>query len=324
MATTVRSVDELDRELVARLRADGRESNRSLAAALGVNETTVAARLRRLALDGVMRVVAVADMGAFGLSCMGFVFIRVGDRPPHEVAEIVARLPAATGVNVCSGRFGVIMNVLARDTTELAEIIADGVSSVAGVAEVRCETVVEIARFDSRWSARNGLHEDHLPGPVIPADHHDLDVALVAELQRDARTSNRRIAAALDVSESTVRSRLRRLEEQGRIRIQAVCDVESFGVVSHGYVTVRAAPGRLREARELLVAEQELGFVGRTLGSADFVCFAAAESRERLLELVMSRLAGADAIAEAELYEGCGTFKHVYTWAHLASRPVQP
>jgi Lrp/AsnC family transcriptional regulator for asnA, asnC and gidA len=317
MATTIRTMDELDRELVDRLRADGRESNRSLAAALGVNETTVAARLRRLAADGVMRVVAVADMHAFGLGCMGCGFVRVGDRTPHEVAGAIAQLPAATGVVVCSGRFGVIVNVMTRDVRELAEVVAGGIMSVPGVAEVRCDLVVDAPRFDSRFSGRAVLLDDALPTPPFGDGHHDLDVALVTELQRDARVSNRRIAAKLMISEATVRSRLRRLEEQGSVRIQAICDVESFGLTSHGYVTVRAAPGRMQEACDLLVAEHELGFVGRTLGSADFVCFAACPSREELLDLVMTRLAGADAIAEAELYEGCGTFKHVYTWAQL-------
>lgn len=316
-ATTTRVADELDRALVDRLRADGRESNRSLAAALGVNEATVAARLRRLAADGVMRVVAVADMHAFGLHCLAVVFIRVGDRTPHEVAHAVARLPAATGVVVCSGRYGVIVNVLTRDHHELAAVLADGVMSVPGVAEVRCELVVDAPRFDSRWSGRSVLRDDSLPTPPFGDGVDALDVAVVAELQRDARVSNRRIAATVGVSETTVRSRLRRLEEQGSIRIQAVCDVEGFGLTAHGYMTVRAAPGRMQEACGALIGVHEVGFVGRTLGSADFVCFVAAESRDLLLDTVMSRVAGADAIAEVDLYEGCGTFKHVYTWARL-------
>lgn len=317
MATTTRTMDELDRELVDRLRADGRESNRSLAAALGVNETTVATRLRRLAADGVMRVVAVADAPSFGLESMAFVLVRVGDRTPHEVAEAVARLPSTTGVVVCSGRVGVIVNVLARDLHELAAVVADGITTIPGVSDVRCELVVDAVRFETRFSGRAVYDGADLPTPPFGEGHDALDVALVTELQRDARVSNRRIAARLDVSEATVRSRLRRLEDQGSIRIQAVCDVEGFGLRAHGFVTVRAAPGRMQEACDVLTAEPELGVVSRTLGSADFVCFAASESRGALLDLVMTRLAGADAIAEVELYEGCGTFKHVCTWARL-------
>ncbi len=318
MATAVRAVDELDHELVNRLRVDGRESNRSLAAALGVNEATIAARLRRLAADGVMRVVAVADTHAFGLGCLTMVLIRVGDRTPHEVAEAVARLPDVTGVVVCSGRYAVVANVMTTDTRALAAVIADDVTSVPGVAGVRCEIVVDTLRFDSRWSGGSDLDQaDALPVPVCGGVYDSVDVALVTTLQRDARVSNRRIAADLGVSEATVRSRLRRLEDKGCVRIQAICDVESFGIAAHGFATVRAAPGRMGEAADALLAAAELGFVGRTLGSADFVAFAAGASRERLLSLIMNDLAGDRAIAEVELYEACGTYKHTYSWARL-------
>lgn len=318
MATTVRPVDELDHELVSRLRVDGRESNRSLAAALGVGEATVAARLRRLATDGVMRVVAVADTHAFGLGCLAVVLIRVGDRTPHEVAAALARIPAVTGVVVCSGRYAVVANVMAADTRELATVIADGVTCVPGVVSVQCEIVVDTLRFDSRWSGGSGLDQaDPLPVPAFGELYDPVDVALVTALQRDARVSNRRIAADLGVSEATVRSRLRRLEDNGCVRIQAICDVESFGIAAHGFATIRAAPGRMQEAADALLDAIELGFVGRTIGSADFVAFAACESRGRLLSLVMHDVAGNDAIAEVELYEGCGTYKHTYSWSRL-------
>jgi DNA-binding Lrp family transcriptional regulator len=317
MATTsVRTVDDLDRELIVRLRADGRESNRALAAALGVTEGTVSARLRRLATDGLMRVVAVAHAPAFGLPCMSTLFIRVGDRSPHDVATEVAQITATTGVNVCSGRAGVVANVLTVDVQELSGV-TEAVSRIPGVSAVQTEIVVSVPRFDTRWSARAGLHQDDLPRPAPRGPHDDLDNRVVAAFQRDARASNRRIAADLGVSEATVRTRLRRLEDEGALRIQAVCDVESFGLQSHGYVTVRATPGRLQEACEVLLAEQELGFIGRTVGSVDFVAFAAAQTRERMLDLVMTSVAGHPAIGEVGLYEGYGTYKHVFAWARL-------
>ncbi|WP_205695488.1 Lrp/AsnC family transcriptional regulator [Conexibacter sp. SYSU D00693] len=321
MATTpARTLDVLDHELIVRLRADGRASTRALAADLGVTEGTVAARLRRLAADGVLRIVAVAHAEAFGLPCMSVVFVRVGDRSPHDVAADVSQVAATTGVNVCSGGAGVVANVLTRDLAELAEV-HEQLMSIRGVGAARTEMVVDTPRFDTRWSGRAFLHQHDLPRPAIADDHDDLDVALVTALQDDARLSNRRIAAQLGVSESTVRSRLRRLEDEGAIRIQAVCDVEHFGLGAHGYVTVRAAPGRLQEARDVLLDVPELGFISRTIGSVDFVAFAAAQTRERVLDLVMTDVAGHPAIAEVELFEGCGTYKHVFAWGHLHAPP---
>ena len=59
-------LDELDLALVEALRRDGRAGNRSLGAELGVNEVTVANRIRRLSAASVIRVVALTDIEAFG------------------------------------------------------------------------------------------------------------------------------------------------------------------------------------------------------------------------------------------------------------------
>ena len=59
-------LDELDRKIVARLRVDGREANRSLAAALSVNEATIATHLRRMEAGNVIHVVALTDIHRLG------------------------------------------------------------------------------------------------------------------------------------------------------------------------------------------------------------------------------------------------------------------
>ena len=66
MSADAPPIDELDRSIVERLRLDGRETNRSLAAALGVNEATIATRLRRLETNNVMHVVALTDIERLG------------------------------------------------------------------------------------------------------------------------------------------------------------------------------------------------------------------------------------------------------------------
>ena len=105
------TIDDLDRALVERLRVDGRESNRSLATALDVNEATVATRLRRLEQNSIMRVVALTEMEAFGYRDMVFAKLRVGSRSIMAVGEDLARLPEVISVTVSTGRFDVIATV---------------------------------------------------------------------------------------------------------------------------------------------------------------------------------------------------------------------
>src|SRR5713226_4801455 len=71
------SLDELDHELVATLRDDGRISNRALADRFGVGEATIGQRVRRLADERILRVVAVTDMAAFGYHILVGAWIEV-------------------------------------------------------------------------------------------------------------------------------------------------------------------------------------------------------------------------------------------------------
>lgn len=57
----------------------------------------------------------------------------------------------------------------------------------------------------------------------------ELDHGLIALLSEDARVSNRQIADRLNVSESTVRFRLKRMQAHGVIRITAVTNTTLAG-----------------------------------------------------------------------------------------------
>jgi Lrp/AsnC family transcriptional regulator for asnA, asnC and gidA len=57
----------------------------------------------------------------------------------------------------------------------------------------------------------------------------DTDLKLIELLQADGRTSNSRLAAALGVTEATVRRRISQMEESRVMRVVAVTDTEARG-----------------------------------------------------------------------------------------------
>jgi DNA-binding Lrp family transcriptional regulator len=132
-------VDELDRALIERLRFEGRASNRSLAAELEVNEATVASRLRRLEEASIMRVVALTDMEAFGHEFLAFAKVRVAGRRLGAVAEDLAQLPECISVTITTGRFDLVVAVLARSRRHLSQLLGMTIPGLGGVDEVLCE-----------------------------------------------------------------------------------------------------------------------------------------------------------------------------------------
>lgn len=312
------TIDDLDRALVERLRADGRESNRSLATALGVNEITVASRLRRLETASIMRVVALTDMEAFGHRYLVFAKLRAGSRSVTDVAEELARVPEAISVTVTTGRTDVIATVLARDRAHLGRVLGEDLPSVKGVEAISCELAIKVPRYDSMWAL---LQAPELPAePPTAADGDvadDLDLSIIHWLQRDGRSSNRSIAKELDVSEGTVRSRIKRMEEAGLIRIQAVSDVLAFGITAHAYVGVQVAAGAVKEIGSRLIEVEEIAVLSRTIGEFDYFAVVAAHDRDHLIQVILERIAGIAGVRHTETFESWRTVKHAYTWARL-------
>jgi DNA-binding Lrp family transcriptional regulator len=323
MSTEARAIDELDRSIVERLRRDGRETNRSLATALGVNEATIATRLRRLETNNVMHVVALTDMQRLGFPFFAFVMITVAGRPILAVAAEIAAVPQTIFVNVHCGRFDVICGVLARDQAEFGEVIGEAIPKIKGVATVRCELAVDVPRFDSAWAALGaGGDLGKQPRPAVPPEAVDeLDLRIIGALQRDARISNRSVAAELDVSEGTVRGRLRRMEEDNLIRIRAVSDIEAFGLSAAAVVGVHVADGRIAATAKALQALDGVAAIIRSVGEFDFILIMLAETRPALLDIVLTRIHAIKGIRSTETFEAAGVLKHIYTWVRLVDGP---
>ena len=83
-----------------------------------------------------------------------------------------------------------------------------------------------------------------------------LDLAILEELNLDARRSHREIASHLSVSPTTVASRVERMEREGVIRgYIPLLDDERLGFDLTATIGIRISKGRLREVEERLAKD---------------------------------------------------------------------
>jgi DNA-binding Lrp family transcriptional regulator len=308
-------VDELDLALIARLREEGRASNRSLAEALGVNDATIATRLRRLEDESIVRVVAVTDMAAFGHDLLAFALVRCDGRPVPEVGEELTALQEAIGVVVTTGRVDLVLSVLARDRAHLADLVA-AIGAVRGVASVGWELALDVRRYESEWAVLAA--DDHPVEPWAASDVVDeLDLRIIGLLQQDARSSNRRIAAELGVSEGTVRTRVRRLAAERLNPIPAISHVAASGLGASAYVGVTTEGGRVAEVADAIIEHVPANCVIRSLGEFDLFLVLSASTRAELVQRVLGEIGTLPGVRRTETIENSGTLKHSYTWARI-------
>ncbi|MDN2499240.1 Lrp/AsnC family transcriptional regulator [Nocardia nova] len=306
-------LDDLDRALVARLRIDGRESSRSLAAALSVNEVTVAGRLRRLEEAGIMRVVAVTDMRLFGHREFAMTLVQVSGRSPYRIAAELAALPESVSVTICTGRCDIIVPILGRDHRHLGELLDTVLPGIDGVDDVRASLALDVLKFDSKWSL---LEADPGATPAAqPSETVDeTDLEIIRTLQLRARRSNRSIAAELGISEGTVRSRIKRMLSQRVFRIQAVCDVVAFGLSAHAFIGIDTAPGTVDAVAAELTRRDDIAQLTRVLGDFDLMAVLIAPDRDALVAAILNEISQIPGVRNTETFDTCATLKHTYSW----------
>jgi Lrp/AsnC family transcriptional regulator, leucine-responsive regulatory protein len=128
------------------------------------------------------------------------------------------------------------------------------------------------------------------------------DWRLLAELQRDGRTSYAELARAVAMSASAVAERVRRLEEAGVIAgYRAAVEPERVGLTVMAFVRLRYPTGNYRPFHALLDSTPEIIEAHHVTGEDCFVLKVLARSM-RHLEEVTGRISGLGSVTTSVVY----------------------
>lgn len=148
----------------------------------------------------------------------------------------------------------------------------------------------------------------------------DIDKAIVEWLSRDARTSNRKIASELGVTEGTVRARIKRMEKEKLIRITAVTNIDRFRDAALAYIWIEVERShQAQSVAESLSAVPELGFVGVMLGRSDVLAITMVRNTEHLAEFIHNNISGVEGVRRTESTLGVNFVKHDYRMARIVN-----
>ena len=114
-------IDDIDRELIRTLQADGRTSYSQLGRVVGLSDAACRQRVMRLLDDGVLDIVAVTDPVKLGLGYQAMLGINVsGDT--RKVAMDVGLLDDAVYVVMATGRFDLLVEIVSRDGDAFVDV----------------------------------------------------------------------------------------------------------------------------------------------------------------------------------------------------------
>ena len=136
--------DQLDRDLIALLQANARETTANLARKLGVARTTVVARLARLEREGVL----VGYTARLGLDdrrprVMAHVGITHEPKRGRDVLKRLQKIPELLQLYSVSGEFDYIA-ILRADSTERLDALLDEIGPIEGVLKTTTSVVLAV------------------------------------------------------------------------------------------------------------------------------------------------------------------------------------
>lgn len=210
-------IDQLDLQIIEALREDPDVPTRELAELFGVTDKTILNRIASLTNQHAMTVTMQWNLQALGLDLLGHAFIDPGDWNVPELGEKIAKIPEIATVAEMVGSPALYVYVIATSIKHFYDIVHSISSSVSGIRIVEAEVSAETLKYAPGFSGGVPLN-DQWPGlsDVAPRERvDDFDFQLMELLQQDARASNREIARRLDVSETMIRQRLKKLTGKG-------------------------------------------------------------------------------------------------------------
>jgi Lrp/AsnC family transcriptional regulator for asnA, asnC and gidA len=141
-----------------------------------------------------------------------------------------------------------------------------------------------------------------------------LDCRLIRLLQTDGRMPNNAIAHELEISEFTVRRRLKRLLDEGTIRIVAVADPINLGFEIAGNLKIRIDLKKADRVLEQLKEIDALIWVALTTGGTDVDADFIVRSLKEFQELIFKRISKIDGILSTETSLMVDLVKDTYDW----------
>jgi DNA-binding Lrp family transcriptional regulator len=148
-------VDDLDRRILIELQQDGNLTNARLAQALGLSQSAMSERVRRLEQDGhIVGYRALVNPASLGLGLQAFVAAELHHHSTESIESFERGVAALKAVRACyhvAGRFDYLLHVAVRDLEHLGQLIKYDIAAIPGVDKVETMLVYSEVKSDAGW-----------------------------------------------------------------------------------------------------------------------------------------------------------------------------
>ncbi len=131
-------LDDIDRQILARLLKDARQSVRALAEQVHISRANAYTRIGRLVAEGVITgFTAQLNPKRAGLGTSAYITLSTEQAAWRDISRELREIPYVEHVSLVTGDFDVLVLVRAPDNEALRSVVLESIHRVAGVRSTR-------------------------------------------------------------------------------------------------------------------------------------------------------------------------------------------
>lgn len=328
-----KELGELDLSIIEKLQADARRPFGAIADELGLPESTVRKRVRRLESAGVLRFAASADPLRLGFQYWCCISVEAELKSLDAVARSLAQFDEILFVAITTGEYNLFVAGVFRSNEDLLRFLTVALARLPGVIRTTTSNVLRLVkrtghvRTAPSTVADASTEADQAPeAETEPANGDEItatDLAIIGALHADGRMPFAQVATQLGIGASTVQARVARLRRLGILQFEAFADPPRIGYPVWALLTFRTDAGESPGTAAQLAALQELFFVGIMTGDSDITTGGVFRSNDDLLSFLQERVAAIPAIRSVSMITVLRLVKREIAYP-VAQQPAAP
>ena len=144
-----------------------------------------------------------------------------------------------------------------------------------------------------------------------------VDRKILALLAQDGRRSNREIAQELGLGEGTVRGRIKRMQKNNIIKIQALTSFAGPEPPIMAYIGVRADLAQVEKIARAIAEMSVVRFVATLMGRYDILVITLVKDGGELVRLVNEEIMTLPGVKHADTTLAVKGLKYDYRWGRI-------
>ena len=146
-----KTLDQVDKKIIALLQDDGRIPNTEIAKQVGVSEATVRIRVNRLIQEQFIQIVAVSDPIKLGFGIVGTLRIKVDiSKMDHVTQELMKLKPLWFIVNTTGGT-DIVTEFITKSLDDLNELIFNQINKIEGIQGTETNIFLKYVKRRYDW-----------------------------------------------------------------------------------------------------------------------------------------------------------------------------